>query len=77
MNQHNSLTAYHERKKAEAELELERLRQSTAMVKEVPSQTVVHCYTEPCDRHHIGPGAAILIGLGTLVVLGAIFGSRD
>lgn len=70
-----SLVAYHNRRRVEAELELERLRRAAPIVQHVPVH--VPGPPEPCHRRHVGPGTAVLAGLGALVVLGFLFGRSD
>lgn len=76
MSRRHSLTAYHARKRVEAQLELERLRRSAPVVQRVP--VLVPGPPQPCNRRHIGPGSALLMGLGAIVLIGILTSkSRD
>ena len=72
MSRH-SLTAYHDRRRTEAEIELERLRQQRSISRPVYSAPK----SSDCDRSHVGPGTVILATVGAIALLGIIMGSRD
>lgn len=75
MTRHDSLAAYHARRRVEAQLELERLRHQKIAVRHIPVH--VPGLSEPCNRPHIGPGTAVLIGLGVLTLFAVIAGAHE
>ena len=64
----HSLAEYQARKRVEAELELERLRRSTPLVRHV----YVPGPPEPCPGPHVGPVLGTLAVVGGVVIAGVL-----